>query len=294
MNEAGNSNGPPLAASNDSRIIPNFLGIGPGRSASSWLYHILREHPEVGLSEAKETFYFDQEFHRGTEWYLRFFGHCEGARAIGEVSNSYISNADVAERIYSFNPSMKLISCLRNPIDRAVSHYLFLLRNGKYDRSFENAMTEIPKIITSGMHFSNLSPYLELFESDQVLLILFDDLRKDSRAVVQEIYGFLGVDTTFVPPSIGEIVLPASRPRSKGVARLAKHVAVKARSLGYPGLVQRVKESSIIRLLYEPYEENQYPKINDNTRDQLREIYSNDIIKLSQLVNKNLEDIWLC
>src|SRR5699024_6986823 len=118
-------------------MLPNFLVIGPGKSGTTWIYHALKDHPEICLSSAKETLFFETQFDRGIDWYTNFFSHCNGeTNAVGEVSNTYIFCEGAPRRIKTINSEMKLITCLRNPVERTFSHYLFLIRGGQITGSF--------------------------------------------------------------------------------------------------------------------------------------------------------------
>ena len=70
-------------------VYPNFLYIGAEKAGSSWIYEILREHPQVYVPPAKDIQFFDKNFDKGIEWYLSLFGSGAGQIAIGEVSHDY-------------------------------------------------------------------------------------------------------------------------------------------------------------------------------------------------------------
>ena len=89
--------------------LPNFIVIGPGKSGTSWLYHILGQHPQVCMSSAKETLYFEDYYSKGREWYQKFFRQCKAPgvpHAIGEISNTYIFSPLAATRIAHDFPQM--------------------------------------------------------------------------------------------------------------------------------------------------------------------------------------------
>ena len=79
---------------------PNFLFIGPDKTGSSWLYQILRGHPECHVPELKDIYFFDRFYARGLDWYLSLFDSAApGARAVGELSHDYLFSPAAAERI---------------------------------------------------------------------------------------------------------------------------------------------------------------------------------------------------
>ena len=116
---------------------PNFLYIGPDKSGSTWMYNILSQHPECYVPTIKDIYFFDQFYYKGIDWYLSFFKDAShNYKAVGELSHDYLYSKKAAERIFFHYPKVKLITCLRNPIDRTFSNYLFLIRNGITKLSF--------------------------------------------------------------------------------------------------------------------------------------------------------------
>lgn len=272
---------------------PNFVGIGPGKSGTTWLYRVLGAHPEVCVSSAKETLFFETEYHRGEDWYARFFARCDHARAVGEVSNTYVFSPRAAERIHDFEPSMRIVSSLRDPIDRAFSHYLFMRRNDRVRGSFEEVIERHrPDLVTRGLYGRHLTPWVELFPRERILFLLFDDLATDPSGLASRLFEFLGVDPDFEPEVAAERALAASRPRSRLVARAVNEAAAVVRRMGFPDLVTRMKESSVPRLLYGSFEDGEKPRIDPATRDRLKEYYRSDLERASELVGVDLVARW--
>ncbi len=274
-------------------MLPNFLVIGPGKSGTTWLYHTLKDHPEVCVSSAKETLFFESEFKRGINWYKDFFSHCnQSLKAVGEVSNTYIFCKDAPKRIKSVNPDMKLIACLRNPVERTFSHYLFLVRGGQLTGSFREALEKRPDLIDKGKYFKNLKPYFDTFNKQQFCIKLFDELKADQVDFIQSIYAFLDVKRKFKPDVGKSNRLSAAKPRNRFMASLAKRGALLMRHLGHPEIISKIKYSGITKLLYKEYKENEKPEIRNEERIFLEQQFANDLEKLSELLNKDLKQIW--
>src|SRR3712207_4104321 len=114
--------------------LPNFLVIGAMKSGTTALYYYLEQHPEIYMSPVKEPNFFSQEnaadtvTHIGT--YEQLFKGASGKKAIGEASHSYLYEPRAAAEIRRYVPKVKLIAILRNPIDRAYSHFLHMVRSG--------------------------------------------------------------------------------------------------------------------------------------------------------------------
>jgi hypothetical protein len=99
--------------------LPDFVIIGAQKAGTTTLFDMLAEHPEVGLSTIKEVHYFDHNFHRGEEWYRRHFDR----HIAGEASPNYIFHPLVHDRMKALIPDVKVIAILRDPVERALSHY---------------------------------------------------------------------------------------------------------------------------------------------------------------------------
>src|SRR5215211_1639047 len=202
--------------------IPNFAYVGTSKAGSTWLYNALTRHPDVYLAPSKGLYYFDQHFDRGPEWYL---GHFVGARdreAVGEISHSYLSSPQAATRIAEFNPDMRLLVCLREPVDRAFSDYLDLVKNGQFDGPFPDALERFPRLLDRGRYGTHLQRYFDRFPREQILVSLFEDLHSGPQAYADEVFSFLGVRRLELPPGDLRRRMPAGRPRSSFVAAGAK------------------------------------------------------------------------
>ena len=165
----------------------DFIGIGAARSGTSWIANILRAHPEICVSEPKEIRYFNRyvlpvakakgkvnsNYDRDLAWYLDRFRHTREGQLRGEYSPIYLYDEAAASAIKSCFPDVKLIACLRNPADRAYSHYwlhrgLSVLGN----ISFEQALHEEEVYVSMGLYARQLKRYLEHFDRDQLLVLI--------------------------------------------------------------------------------------------------------------------------
>jgi hypothetical protein len=273
--------------------MATFVVIGPGKSGTTWAYRLLQAHPEVCVATAKETMFFDDHYHRGVDWYHRFYAACGGHKAVGEVCNSYIFSEEAPGRMRAYNPALKLVASPRNPIDRAFSNYLFFLRNDQVAGSFEDAVAARPDLLVQGLYARHLERYLACFPRRQLLVLAFDDLRRDPLAFARELLEFIGVDPDHVPGVAADKVLGASRPRSRAAARLVKRAAVAVRRAGMPDVVTRVKSGSLPRLLYRQYGEGEYPTMRAETRAELVRYFSADVARLSELTGRDFAAMWL-
>ena len=99
---------------------PDFIGIGASKAASSWIFSCLKEHPEICVSSKKEINFFNKpyNYNKGIEHYKSFFKHCPKKSIKGEFTPNYINSTQVPQLIHKHFPNVKIIACLRNPIDK--------------------------------------------------------------------------------------------------------------------------------------------------------------------------------
>ena len=154
--------------------LPTFLYIGPDKAGSTWLYEALRCHPDIYMSAAKELFYFNDHYHRGPRWYLQHFAKAKpGHRVIGEVSHDYLFSVDACHRIANDLSDVRLMACLREPVDRAFSLYLYMVRQGRVSGSFEQALEDMTALVDHGLYAKHLSVYISVFGRHRVHVVVF-------------------------------------------------------------------------------------------------------------------------
>jgi hypothetical protein len=271
---------------------PTFLFIGPDKTGSSWLYQILRHHPNCFVPDCKDIYFFDRYYHRGFGWYLSIFKDVpSNIFVVGELSHDYLFSAVVANRIKHDLPGVKLLTILRDPVERTFSHYLYMIRSGRTRDEFELALENFPELINNSMYYKHLSEYFCCFERQQIKVLFFEALKADPKAFAKEVFDFLNL------PLIDEIdyysqVLPASHPQSYLLARLAKLSANAARDIGLTNLVGIVKHSPLTQLLYRPYKQNERPVMSLATKTRLNSIFQSDIMHLQDLLDVDLSR-WL-
>lgn len=279
-------------AESDTNTIPTFLYIGTSKAGSTWLFNTLALHPEVYLASDKGLYYFDQHLDRGQEWYLGQFRAAGAQRARGEISHSYLSSPGVPQRIAALEPGMRLLVCLREPADRAFSDYLDLVKNGQFDGSFEAALERFPRLLDRGRYATHLARYLDVFPRDQLLVQLFDDLRRDPQRYADQVFEFLGVSPLSLPPSGLKSRMPAGTPRSDVLALAARSASTLAKRVGARRLRSRVKRSVAVRqLLYRPYHDDR-PVMDPATEDRLRRTFAGEVARLDDLLGMPVAGRW--
>lgn len=192
-----------VARRNDRRL-PNLFIIGAPRSGTSSLHYFLGEHPSVFMTELKEPGFFVPELNthpKDPEWYVDLFGRAQQEEFVGESSTHYSklpTYRGVPERIAESCESPRFIYLMRDPVDRAISHYWHSTRQSAEFRSPLKAVEENIEYRAFGEYYRQLEPYFETFGRDSVYAETFERLISNPREVTSEIYRWLGLDPTSV------------------------------------------------------------------------------------------------
>ncbi len=277
---------------NGDRPVPNFLYIGTSKAGSTWLFNTLAVHPEVFLASDKGLYYFDSHYSKGQDWYLEHFAGARSYGASGCISHSYLSSDEAPSRIATLNPGMRLLVCLREPVDRAFSDYLDLVKNQQHDGSFETALERFPRLLGRGHYARYLEQYRQHFPDEQMLVQLFDDLKTDPQRYADECFRFLGVGPLTLAPAALKRRMVAGTPRNAGLASAAGSASVIARRLGLRKLRSRVKRSTVIRqALYRPYGADR-PTLDPALAAQLRGQFADEVHELDALLGVPVSHRW--
>ena len=160
---------------------------------------------------------------------------------------------------------MRLLVCLREPVDRAFSDYLDLRKNQQFEGSFASALDRYPRLVDRGRYATHLQRYLEVFPREQLLVQLFDDLKADPQAYADDGLRLPRRARLVLPPSELRSRMPAGVPRSRTAASAAKRQPRLVKRLGLRRLRSRVKRSGRMRqALYRPYTDDE-PTIDPAT-----------------------------
>lgn len=206
------------------RALPDYIIIGAQKSGTSSLHHYLSQHPDVRAPITKEVHFFDggvdhrfDNFRLGPWWYRSHFPvRVGGSFQTGESSPLYIFDPRVPGRIRTTTPRARLIAILRDPVERAISHYFHEVRKGRERRSFAQAISEETEAlaavrasrdysnpvfrhqsyVTRGLYSEQLSRYLEIFERSQVHVVCSESFFENTESELRRIFRFLHLDST--------------------------------------------------------------------------------------------------
>ncbi len=215
-------------------FLVNFLIVGTQKGGTTALAKFLAQHPEICFAPVKEVHFFDG-INYDPGWsesgnprltiselnhhYQKAFPNWQGQKIVGEATPIYMYLPFVAERIYRYNPQMKLIFLLRDPVERAISHYQMELGRGlerlplplaialepyrlRRDRHNlqEKSSLRCHSYVDRGFYARQIINMQQYFPPSQILFIKTTDLRQKHQEVLQNIYSFLGlVDRSLMP-----------------------------------------------------------------------------------------------
>jgi hypothetical protein len=200
------------------RPLPDFLIIGAQKAGTTALYAYLRRHPAITGPSWKEVSYFDRHFARGEAWYRGNFPNRIRARGklVGEASPSYVFHPLGPERVRALVPEARLVALVRNPVDRALSHYHHEVALGREPLSFEDALAaeeerlrgEEERLAADPGYFSRawwshaykargryaeqLERWLAVFPREQLLILPSEDLAAEPERTHARVLDFLG------------------------------------------------------------------------------------------------------
>ena len=222
--------------------LPNFMCLGAAKSGTTTLYDILRQHPDIYTPSFKEPHFFDipENYNNGIKWYEKNYFKNANTKVVADFTPSYLFDKEAPKRIFeSLGRRVKFVIILRNPVDRAYSHYLHSKREDHEDLEFNEALinegSRLKKYekngdylsylrqsyISQGLYSDMLERYLEYFSLDNFLFIQFEEeFIKHRKETIINILNFLEIDNLDLKIDIKSN--PASKEKSKTLKRIMK------------------------------------------------------------------------
>lgn len=297
--------------------MPNFLVVGAAKSGTTSLYFYLDKHPDIYIPSVKECRFFSQmsanfkgpgdeilnkNIIKSLDEYRLLFSSVKNEKAIGDVSPDYLYFYEKSiEKIKQILGDVRIIIILRNPVERAYSQYLHLLRDERETLSFEDALSneEIRKKANwewfwsykdVGFYYKQVKAYIENFS--QVKIYLCDDLKKDALLLIRDIYRFLEVDDSFVPDDLNKRYNISGVPKSRWLYEFLNRPN-SLRTALKPFISIILPKSKRQELKFLITEKNlKKTDMKTETREYLKGLYREDIIRLQELINRDLSH-WL-
>lgn len=291
--------------------LPDFFLIGAMKAGTTSVHRYLSEHPDLFLPDIKEpNFFWLGDLPRAeipatmqrhsildSDVYEALFTPARPGQQIGEASIGYLTSSRAANRIAARAPDARFIAILRDPAERAWSHFVFNRERGDEPlEDFEQALAQEEDRRAAGLagsfyayrwhgfYASQLRAYDALFPRERIQVLLYEDLVEDPRRFLESIFEFLGVDTSFEPDTTLHY----------NVSGVARHPAIawilqRANTIRGP-LVRRAPPRVVSRigsLLRKP------PRTLDaRLRADLVSGYRDDILRLGDRIERDLGS-WL-
>lgn len=202
---------------------PDFIIIGTQKGGTTSLYNLLVQHPQIHKAVRKEVHYFDQYYENGFDWYSAQFPALAPGNVTGEASPFYMAHPRVAERIAQECPGVRLVVMLRNPADRAISHYEQEFRRQHDTADLTKALADEDlrtakdwaelasgTLLTRsnaqrfsyrqrGYYAQQLQPFFDRFPREHIFVLQSETFFNQPLDVLPGLYHFLGVDPAFRP-----------------------------------------------------------------------------------------------
>ena len=188
------------------------------RSGTTSLYRDLGGHPDIYMAPTELGFFTDR-YDDGVDWYAEQYATAAPHQICGEATADYLARPSAMNRIVATLPDAKLIASLRNPVDRAWSHYLLLKERGREQRPFATAIEEEKRLVEKdgsgahgafylyhGLYDEHLERVYEMFGRDKVHVSIFERMASDPELTYGNVCRFLGVDDGVLPPNLGDKV----------------------------------------------------------------------------------------
>lgn len=240
------------------------------------------------MAEQKEVRFFDRHADRGLAWYEQQFEMAGDAVAVGEATQTYLYDPEAQDAMAAAVPDAKLIAILRDPVDRAYSHYWLNRERGKEPLSFADAIAAEPQRLDTtdkgarfvysyldrGRYVHQLDRLCERYPRSALHVLLLDDFRADPVAAYRGVCTFLEVDTSFVPPTIDRSINAFRHVWSPALRRLGKRLPS---PLGRA--IARLNSSA-----------GSYEPLDSTLRERLRAGFAADTAALSTWLGRDLSD----
>lgn len=258
-------------------MLPNFLIAGAQKCGTTSMWSVLRGHAQVFMSDEKEINFFGstKRHSLGMEWYRQHFAGVKNETAVGEATPTYLYKSWAPRAIRDALPDVKLIFCLRNPIDRAYSQYWHDRRRLWCRVSFEEATRDVnSKYIVHGLYHRHLSRFYDRFPSERILVAVYETLLHTPERFYAELCRFIGVSE-----NIDASLVRRRLNQSEVVANPVYRFFLKHPEFTF--LLPKRGRGVLMRL--GPGRRFRYPEMREETRQRLYDLFAKENERLSEL-----------
>jgi len=307
--------------------VPDFFIVGHAKSGTTALYEMLRGHPQIYMPELKEPWFFASDMRprfqppragvppQNLEEYLTLFSAAGADQRAGEASSSYLWSHTAAAAIAEVAPDARIIAILREPASFLRSLHLQLLQSHVEDeQDFRRAIeleadrregrnvprrSHRPQLLQYSEHVhyvEQLRRYADLFPPEQMLVLIYDDFRRDNEGTVRTLLRFLEVDDTR-PVEVLD-VNPTVRMRSQRLDDLVHSVSTGRRPLarGANRVVKAVTPGDtprrLLRLVQRRVVHGEPRPVDEEFMRTLRSRFKDEVVALGEYLDRDLVTLW--
>jgi hypothetical protein len=278
----------------------DFFIVGAPKAGTTSLYKYLNKHQDVVMSSVKEPNYFSKEELESQDLYYAsknitdekdyhsLFQANGEKKKLGEASVSYLFYPKVSKRIFTYNKDAKIIIILRNPVDRAYSHYKMDFRLGFVKRDFEDLVLNnnqegslfYQQYIDLGLYHLQVKSYIDEFGSTNVCVMFYEDLKKDRATFVNNIFSFLNLKSD---SNINfNLKYNKSKLPSNNFMRYLYSISLVRKTASF------LFNERLINFINKNFFRESNQEIESKVRHKLNQVFLNDIFMLEKLLNKDL------
>lgn len=273
----------------------NTFIVGAPKAGTTSLHHYLNQHTDVSMSSVKEPNFFSSKeveslFYNSkciddSNDYHKLFS-IEKRQVRGEASVSYLYYEHVPKRIYDYNSEAKIIIMLREPIERAFSHYLMDCRLGFCSEKLEDIIDNpqsypqyFQQYLELGNYYSQIKRYQDIFGKEQLLVIFYDDFKDNTEKVMNCVFSFLEIEKQDIDFSIKNPFLSTSNTL---ISKLYKFKIIRK-------AVKAIMPERLLLLIRSKYfSAKSKPMLSKATEQKLKVFYKSDVFQLEKLLNTDL------
>jgi len=270
--------------------LPDFIGIGPPRTATTWLHEMLTG--SVGLpDQVKETNFFRWNYDKGLDWYVSLFRNAPSDRPIGEFSPNYFAASEARERIARHIPKCKIICTLRDPVERLYSNYRKMYEQAYFLGSFEESLERRPDLLEWSRYALHLMRWIDAFGRESVLVLIHDDLKEDPQTFLDRACDFIGIpsislsEKSRVSDRVNAITNAPKYPRVAMAARLVKD---RLEAAGLYRVIRLLDRGGLRKALFAGGPT--FAPLRKDTEAWLRDYFRADVESLEKILDCNLQN----
>lgn len=265
----------------------DFICVGPQRTATSWLDKSMRSHPSIALpSKVKETYFLNNKNKKDWLAYEReYFTPRSASSVCGEVAPSCFSNMEAIRKISENGKNVKIIICLRDPVERSLSLHMHYVSISKVSKDLSKAIHEEPSIIQGSKYLHFIKQWEKEFGSDNIFLLPNKWIAEKPKHTLKHLYAFLEIESDInLPDTLSDPYGEKAAPKNLIAVWAANRSAKLLRKLGLHFIANWGRDIGIKRKLIYGGKPLQVV-VTDEQKSILRNELHSDSMFVTQLDN---------